>query len=44
MTLQEKETLNLPRHYNKNMYEVIDFFMGNRPIQWLHLHICDLMA
>ncbi len=44
MTLQEKRTLNLLQHYNKNMYEVIDSFMGNRLIQWLPPHIRDLMA
>jgi hypothetical protein len=44
MTLQEKGTLNLPQHYNKNMYEVIDSFMGNRLIQWFPSHIHELMA
>lgn len=43
MTLQEKGTLNLPRYYNKNMYEVIDSFMGNKLIQWLPSQIHDLI-
>jgi hypothetical protein len=42
LTPQEKWHLNLPWHYNKNLYELIEFFMGKRLMLWLS-HVWDLM-